>query len=150
MQYNKIEIIPVIRLGTYVTNYDSGFNFNKLFKSTQKTSFECKIFVYKNLYLSIGNEKDIKNKSTYKMNIINSKLLDNVVYLKQTFEAIPLENFPFINNYDCEIHRSVIQYDNGINLITDKYLNNDQIMTFISIDNDEKLESILKIIKEIS
>lgn len=146
MNYSKIEIIPIIKFGSYTTKYNNKFNFNKLFKNSQiKSTTQCKILIYKDLHLIIGDDKNV-----YKVKQINSKLIDNVVYIKQLYESIPIENFPFIDKYDSVIMRTQIQYSDEIKLITDTYLNNDERITFIGIDSDEQLESMLKLIKEIS
>lgn len=146
MEYDKIEIIPIIKLGSLVTKHNNNFNYDKILKNfTFKKTMQCKIFVYNDLYMIMD-----KNKSSYKVKYINSKLFDNVLYIKQKYENIPIENFPFIDKYDSVIIRNITQYNDGINLITDKYLNNNETLSFITVENDEKLEIILKLIKETS
>ncbi|QKF93812.1 hypothetical protein QKU48_gp0354 [Fadolivirus algeromassiliense] len=140
----KIEVIPISKIGEFVLKNNNQFQFDSIFQNSNiTTTLKYKIYIYKDLWLVV----DDNMKMSYRIKFLNSKLLNKSVYIKQKYESIPLENFPFLDRYDRIINRTIIQYNNGYCKVTDVDVNTNEILTFVGVDNDDKLNNLIKIIE---
>ena len=107
------------------------------------TKEEYNVYIYKNMHLYI--DELTKSKSCYNIEsnkyvIDNNKILINVVIVN-----IPSDSFPLIMNYHGTFKRTIMKYDQNIDLIHDNI--NGQIIPFIRIKNDK--QNIDKLVNQI-
>lgn len=108
---------------------------NNLFKFYKKSIYNEKLYIYKNLILSIVDN----HKYVYSKELINEHQKKNnsndLIILSSKIIEKPLENFPFIDKYYDSISRTVTKFfdsESKISIcIIDEY-NNDNLQNKIS------------------
>ena len=134
MDYDIIEVIPIIKTGTNTLRHNEQFKANDVTKhyGSASTVTQQKIYTHQDLQLIINNTTTL----CYKVEYIESNLVGKVVYVKRHYTNIPLEHFPFITKYDNIITKNIYEYAD-INYIEEGDI------SFFEVKNDDQLKKLI-------
>ena len=102
------EIFKIKQLCNYIFSIQECKLNNKLEKLSKVSTQKYMVYKYKNLNLIVNDKNE---KECTKLENVGYKIMDNILinYYKET--PIAVTSFPFINNYDSIIEKTVMIYN---------------------------------------
>jgi len=104
-----------------------------------------KVYIHNDLQLSINNSDKICELVT----LIDYKILGSLsdfIVIDSSVKKLPINSFPFIDNYHDIVERYIILYQNDINIIKETSLSSNESVIFIRINGNKSNDEIKNII----
>lgn len=117
-------------------------NISSSFKKIKE--YDLKIYKYNNLTLSFD---DNNNKNCLNVEYVNYETIKNALVIESKIKHVNIFMFPFINEYNEIVNQHTIEYDQGINVITETNLSSKETIIFIRLKNKQLINKILQIIE---